>query len=54
MAVGSLSTSMGSLGMSLGMDAGMPGSLGTLLHPGQKVPSLPRGMDTEDYAAVRR
>ena len=47
MPMGSLSMPLGSLGMSMG-------SLGPLLCPGQKLPSLPRGMHAEDYAAVRR
>lgn len=53
MAMGSLSMPLGSLGMSMGI-VGVPGSLGPLPRPGQKLPSLPRGMDIEDYAAVRR
>lgn len=47
MAMGSFSMPTGSLGMSTG-------SLGPVLCPGQKLPSLPRGMHAEDYAAVRR
>ena len=53
MPMGSLGMAMGSLSMPLG-SLGVPGSLGPLTRPGQKLPSLPRGMDVEDYAAVRR
>ena len=47
LAMGSLSMPTGGPGMSMG-------SLGPVLCPGQKLPSLPRGMHAEDYAAVRR
>lgn len=45
---------MGSLGMAMGSFSMPTGSLGPVLYPGQKLPSLPRGMHAEDYAAVRR